>query len=115
MSVRPPTVVLRPMKGSLVSVSLIRSQLERKKKARADAEKKAGVLRGKESGKRSNAAKAKTAAENFKNANTVKSRLTAATRHEAQANAAARDASSWGGKGGRQVRQGSRRPGGQAG
>ncbi|MEV5983220.1 hypothetical protein [Streptomyces sp. NPDC052114] len=77
-----------------MSVRLYRSQLERKRKARVDAEKKAGALRTKESDRRSDAAKARVAAGKSKNASTVKSKQTAAARYEGQANAAARDASS---------------------
>ncbi|WP_055701525.1 hypothetical protein [Streptomyces silaceus] len=77
-----------------MSVSLYRSQLERKRKARADAERKAGALRSKESGKRADAAKALAAAGKSRNASTVKSKQSAAARCESQANAAAKEASS---------------------
>ncbi|MEU0953529.1 hypothetical protein ABZ353_14490 [Streptomyces niveus] len=76
-----------------MSASLYRGQLGRKRKARTDAEKKAGVLRVKESGKRSDAAKAREAAGKSKNAATIKSKQMAAARYETAANAAAREAS----------------------
>ncbi|WP_329332669.1 hypothetical protein OG252_51990 [Streptomyces sp. NBC_01352] len=81
-----------------MSVSLYRGQLDRKRKARTDAEKKASALRVKEAGKRSEAAKARAAADKSKNATTIKSKLSAATRCEAAANTAAREASTWEGK-----------------
>jgi hypothetical protein len=81
-----------------MNASYYRSQLDRKNKARADAEKKAGDLRRKEAGKRADAAKAAAAATKSKSATTIKSKLSAAARYGDQANTAGRDASVWSGK-----------------
>jgi hypothetical protein len=76
-------------------LSYYRSQLERKNKTRADAEKKVGEYRRKEADKRAAAAKARASAAKSKNASTVQSKLPEADRYEDQANTAARDAASW--------------------
>ncbi|MFE0677011.1 hypothetical protein [Streptomyces sp. NPDC058867] len=78
-----------------MNASYYRGQLERKNKARADADKKVGEYRRKEADKRVAAAKARTAAAKSQNVTTVKSKLREADRYEDQANAAARDAASW--------------------
>lgn len=73
----------------------IRSQLEQKRKLRVDAEKRASDYRKKEAAKRSDAAKARTAASRSSSATTVKSKLNEAARREDEANAASRDVASW--------------------
>ncbi|MEU2916311.1 hypothetical protein ACFYM3_43020 [Streptomyces massasporeus] len=78
-----------------MNASYYRSQLERKNKARTDAEKKVGEYRRKEADKRAAAAKARASAAKSKNASTVRSKLREADRYEDQANTAARDAASW--------------------
>ena len=80
-----------------MNASYYRSQLERKNKARTDAEKKVGEYRRKEADKRAAAAKARASAAKSKNAGTV-SKLREADRYEDQANTAARDAASWSAK-----------------
>ena len=81
-----------------MNASYYRSQLERKNKARTDAEKKVGEYRRKEADKRAAAAKARASAAKSKNAGTVRSKLREADRYEDQANTAARDAASWSAK-----------------
>ncbi|MEU5680772.1 hypothetical protein [Streptomyces rochei] len=78
-----------------MNASYYRSHLERKNKARTDAEKKAGEYRRKEADKRAATAKARASAAKSKNAGTVRSKLREADRYEDQANTAARDAASW--------------------
>ncbi|MEV6567784.1 hypothetical protein [Streptomyces kronopolitis] len=78
-----------------MNASYYRSQLERKNKARADAEKRVGEYRGKEADKRAAAAKARASAAKSKNASMVRSKLREADRYEDQANTATRDAASW--------------------
>ena len=81
--------------GVLVTSRAIRSQLEQKRKLRVDAEKRASDYRKKEAAKRSDAAKARTAASRSSSATTVKSKLNEAARREDEANAASRDVASW--------------------
>lgn len=81
-----------------MQASYYRSQLERKNKARADADKKAGEYRRKEAGKRAAATKSRTAAAKTKSASTARSKFREADRYEGQANTAARDAASWSAK-----------------
>ena len=81
--------------GVLVTSRAIRSQLEQKRKLRVDAEKRASDYRKKEAAKRSDAAKARTAASRSLSATTVKSKLNEAARREDEANAASRDVASW--------------------
>ncbi|WP_243979646.1 hypothetical protein [Streptomyces sp. NEAU-YJ-81] len=77
-----------------MNASYYGSQLERKNKARADAENKVGEYRRKEADKRAAAAKARASAAKSKNASTVRSKLREAGRYEDQVNTAARDAAS---------------------
>ncbi|BBA95228.1 hypothetical protein RVR_3 [Actinacidiphila reveromycinica] len=78
-----------------MSASSIRSQLERKTRARADAEKKVGEFRSKEAAKRTKATSEREAAAKATNPTTVKSRLRAAARYEDDANKAAKEAGTW--------------------
>jgi hypothetical protein len=74
---------------------MYRSQLERKRSQRIDAEKKVGAFRKKEADKRLAAAKAKEAAARARSTSTVKMKLDEATRRESEANTAAKDAATW--------------------
>lgn len=78
-----------------MSADQYRGQLERKRKQRVDAEKKAGELRGKESRKRADAAKARQAAAKTKSETTAKSKLREAERLEKEAEAAGKEAGRW--------------------
>lgn len=78
-----------------MGASQYRGQLERKRKQRIDAEKKAGEFRTKESRKRADAAKARQAAAKAKSESTAKSKLREAERREKEAEAAGKEASRW--------------------
>jgi hypothetical protein len=86
-------VPLRPRQGEAqVSSDFYRGQLERKRKQRIDAERKAGDLRGRESAERAKAAKARTAASRATSTTTAASKTREAERAEAAAATAGRDA-----------------------
>lgn len=72
-----------------------RRELERKRKQRADAERKAGDYRAKEATKRSAAAKSRTSAQKSRTSTTSASRLREADRYEREAATAAKEAGSW--------------------
>jgi hypothetical protein len=76
-----------------MSANDLQGQLDRKRKQRLEAERKAGESRSKESQKRSEAAKARLAASKTKTASTSSSRLKEAERREKEAEAAAKAAS----------------------
>ncbi|MFD7546405.1 hypothetical protein ACFV0R_03310 [Streptomyces sp. NPDC059578] len=78
-----------------MQASSYRSQLERKNKARADADKKVGEYRRKEADKRAAATKSRAAAARTRSASTAKSKLREASRHDSQADAAAHQVASW--------------------
>jgi hypothetical protein len=78
-----------------MSVSQYRSQLERKRKQRIEAEKKAGEYRTKESKKRSDGAKARQAAAKTKSATTATSKLRDAERRDKEAQTAGNEAGRW--------------------
>ncbi|ROS58223.1 CHAT domain-containing protein [Frigoribacterium sp. PhB160] len=78
-----------------MSSSTIRSQLERKRAQKADAEKKASAARTKENAKRADATKARTAASKTSSESTRKSRSRDADRYEQDANTAGKDAAAW--------------------
>jgi hypothetical protein len=78
-----------------MSASQYRSQLQRKRKQRVDAEKKAGEYRTKESKKRAEAAKARQAASKTKSDATAKSKLREAERKEKEAETAGKEAGRW--------------------
>ena len=65
-----------------MSASQYRSQLDRKRKQRIDADKKAGEYRSKESAKRADAAKARQAAAKTSSTSTRSSKLREADRWE---------------------------------
>ncbi|MCI3246443.1 MULTISPECIES: hypothetical protein [Streptomyces] len=75
--------------------SYYRSQLDRKNRARADAEKKVGDFRQKEADKRAKATKERVAAEKASSLSTRQSKQRTAQRYEDDANKAARDAGTW--------------------
>ncbi|MCA2224225.1 hypothetical protein LDL49_23645 [Nonomuraea sp. NEAU-L178] len=81
-----------------MSASQYRSQLERKRKQRIEAEKKAGEYRSKETGKRTAAAKARTAAAKASSTSTTNSKLREAERFEKDAATAGKEAGRWGDK-----------------
>ncbi|MGK9462520.1 SAV_2336 N-terminal domain-related protein [Streptomyces sp. G6] len=87
-----------PQKGTSMNASYYRSQLDRKNKARAGAEKKVGEFRKKEADKRAKATKERSAAAKASSQNTVNSKLRAAQRYENEANKAGQDASTWSAK-----------------
>ncbi len=78
-----------------MSASQSRGQLERKRKQRIEAEKKAGEYRTKESKKRAEAAKARQAAAKTKSETTAKSKLREAERREKEAETAGKEAGRW--------------------
>lgn len=78
-----------------MSSSSYRSQLERKRDQRADADKKAAAARSKENDKRAAAARARSAASSSRSESTIRTRLSEATRYENEANAAGKDAAAW--------------------
>ncbi|MFE5973720.1 hypothetical protein ACFQ64_16365 [Streptomyces sp. NPDC056460] len=75
-----------------------RRELERKNRARADADKKVAEYRKKEADKRTAASKARAAAAKSKNASTVNSKLSEAGRLEKQASDAAGNVAAWSAK-----------------
>lgn len=75
-----------------MSASQFRGQLERKRKQRFEAEKKAGEYRTKESKKRAEAAKARQAAAKTRSETTAKSKLREAERREKDAETAGKEA-----------------------
>lgn len=75
-----------------MSASQYRSQLERKRSQRVEAEKKAGDYRIKESAKRADAAKARQAAAKATSPTTARSKLSEAERREKEAEAAGKEA-----------------------
>lgn len=81
-----------------MNASYYRSQLDRKNKARADAEKKVGEFRKKEADKRAKATKEKAAASKASSQGTINSKQRAAQRYEDEANKAGQDASTWSAK-----------------
>lgn len=78
-----------------MSASQYRGQLDRKRKQRVDAEKKAGEYRIKESKKRAEADKARQAAAKSKNLTTIKNKTGEANRRDNEAAAAGREANRW--------------------
>jgi hypothetical protein len=75
-----------------MSASQFRSQLDRKRKQRVEAEKKAGEYRTKESQKRVEAAKARQAAAKAKSETTAKRKLREAERREKEAETVGKEA-----------------------
>lgn len=78
-----------------MSSSQYRGQLERKRKQRIDAEKRAGDYRSKESTKRAEAAKARGLATKAKSAVTERSKLQEAGRRDKDAETAGKEAGRW--------------------
>lgn len=78
-----------------MSASQYRGQLDRKRKQRIDADKKAGDYRSKESTKRAEAAKARQAASKTTSTATRGSKLREAERKEKEAETAGKEASRW--------------------
>lgn len=72
-----------------------RNELERKRRQRVDAEKKAGEYRNKESKKRAEADKARQDAAKTKVASTQKSRLSRANQRDKEAASAGNEANKW--------------------
>jgi hypothetical protein len=78
-----------------MSVNMYRGQLDRKRKQRLDAEKKAGEYRSKESKKRAEGAKARQAGGSTKSESTMRSKLREAERKEKEAESAGKEAGRW--------------------
>src|SRR5919112_188828 len=78
-----------------MSASQFRSQLDRKRKQRVEAEKKAGEYRTKESQKRAEATKARQAAAKTKIESTAKMKLREAERRDKEAETAGKEAGRW--------------------
>jgi hypothetical protein len=78
-----------------VSANQLRSELERKRRNRTDAEKRVGEYRTKESQKRSDSAKARVAASKTKSLSTAQTKLREAERRDKEAEAAGKEASRW--------------------
>ena len=78
-----------------MSASQYRGQLDRKRKQRIDADKKAGEYRSKESSKRADAAKARQAAAKTSSTSTRSSKLREAERRDKEAETAGKEASRW--------------------
>ena len=78
-----------------MSASQYRGQLDRKRRQRIDADKKAGEYRSKESSKRADAAKARQAAAKTTSSSTRSSKLRDAERREKEAETAGKEASRW--------------------
>jgi hypothetical protein len=78
-----------------MSASMYRGQLDRKRKQRLDAERRANEYRSKESAKRNEAAKARQAALKSKSASTQSTKLREAERKEKDAASAAKTAAEW--------------------
>ncbi|MFU8947895.1 hypothetical protein ACLRGF_14315 [Mycetocola zhadangensis] len=78
-----------------MSVSQYRNELERKRKQRIEAEKKAGEYRSKESQKRSESAKARIAATKTSSPSTAQSRLRESERRDKEAETAGKEAGRW--------------------
>ncbi len=74
---------------------MYRGQLDRKRKQRIDAERKAGEYRIKESNKRTDAVKARAAAMNTSSASTARSKVNEAQRKEREAASAGTEANRW--------------------
>lgn len=74
---------------------MYRGQLERKRKQRVDADKKAGEYRSKESKKRAEAGAARSAASKSKSTSMVQTKLRDAERRESEAAAAGKEAGRW--------------------
>lgn len=81
--------------GGQVSASQYRSQLDRKRKQRMDAEKRAGDFRSKESRKRAEADKARRDAASTRSDSTARSKLREADRKSKEAEAAGKEAARW--------------------
>jgi hypothetical protein len=78
-----------------VSVSTYRGQLDRKRKQRLNAEKKAGEYRSKESKKRTEVARARQAAGHTRSESNMRSKLREADRRETEAKTAGKEAGRW--------------------
>lgn len=81
-----------------MSANQYRSELERKRKQRVEAEKKAASYRVKESSKRAQAAQARQSAGRLKSEATVRSKIREAERREGEAVTAGKEAARWQGK-----------------
>lgn len=74
---------------------MYRGQLDRKRKQRVEAERKAGDYRSKESAKRTDAAKARASAAKASSSTMVSSKQREASRRESEATTAGKEASRW--------------------
>jgi len=78
-----------------MAVNQYRSQLDRKRRQRVEAEQKSGEYRNKESKNRTEASKARSTVANTTNQTTAKSKLGEAARKEKEAEAAGKEAGRW--------------------
>jgi hypothetical protein len=78
-----------------MSSSVYRSQLERKRAQRLDAEKRSAAARTKEADKRALATRERAAGLGSKSEFTARMKLRDAARHEGEANTAAKESASW--------------------
>ena len=78
-----------------MSASQYRGQLERKRKQRVEADKKAAEYRSKESSKRADAAKARQAAARTTSDSSRNNKLREAERRENEAESAGKEANRW--------------------
>ena len=78
-----------------MSVNQYRGELERKRKQRVDAEKKAADYRSRESSKRAQAARARQAAGRLTSEGSVRSKMREAERRESEAVTAGKEAARW--------------------
>ncbi|TDL45291.1 hypothetical protein [Microbacterium oleivorans] len=78
-----------------MSARQYRDQLERKRKQRVEADRKAGAFRATEAKERAAAARSQRSATSAKSSATERSRLREAARHEEAANKAAKNAADW--------------------
>lgn len=95
MSVVPVTVVAGRWRGTELGSQQYRGELERKRKQRVDAEKKAGEYRNKESKKRAEADKARQEAAKTSSATTAKTKLSRASQRDKEAASAGSEANRW--------------------
>ncbi|CAN3700461.1 hypothetical protein MMX123_00446 [Microbacterium sp. MM2322] len=78
-----------------MSSSTYRSQLERKRSQRVDAEKRAATERSKEAEKRATATRERAAAAASKSESTIRMKMRDSARHEAEADRSAKESASW--------------------
>ena len=86
---------LEPGMERIMSASQYRSQLDRKRRQRVEADKKADKYRSKESTKRAESAKARLAASKTRSESTLRSKLNESARKDREAEVAGKEANRW--------------------